>query len=111
MNDGTEAVLRGLTGNPFLFGVTPAGGQFEIDTLMGKRVFNSDSVAEIGASAKSMLIGDWSAYFIAERHGLVVQRLGELYAANGQVGLLAKFRQGAAVGQAEAFQYATHPGA
>jgi HK97 family phage major capsid protein len=107
MNDSTEAVLRGLQGNPFLFGVTPAGGPFEVDTLMDKRVFNSDSAAAIAASAKSLLIGDWSYYMIAERQGLVVQRLDELYAANGQIGLLAKFRQGAAVGQAEAFQYAT----
>jgi HK97 family phage major capsid protein len=34
----------------------------------------------------SMLFGDLRYYTIAERSGRVMQRLNELYAANGQVG-------------------------
>ena len=54
---------------------------------------------------KPVLIGDFSYYFVAERSGLVIQRLDELYAGNGQIGLLAHFRRGGVAGQAEAFKH------
>ena len=115
MRNATLSVIRGLGTATFRwyaptpYGVPGARGQ--AGDLEGYPVFRSDSAAAIAASAKSMLIGNFAYYAIADRTGLTVQRLEELYAANGQIGLLAKFRQGGAVLQAEAFQYATHPSA
>ena len=107
MRDSTESAIRSLTGNPFLFGNTPAGTGYEIDGIMGKRVFDSASMAAMTTGLKSVLFGNWEFYGIAERQGLYIQRLNELYAASGQIGVLAKFRMGGAVTQAEAFQYLT----
>jgi HK97 family phage major capsid protein len=47
---------------------------------------------QIGAGNKSMLFGDLSYFWIADRQGRVFQRLNELYAPNGQIGFLATQR-------------------
>ena len=39
-----------------------------------------------------MLFGDYHYYWIADRQGRSMKRLNELYAANGQVGVLASER-------------------
>lgn len=105
MRNATLGILMGLTGNAFQFMPTPAGGLQK--QLMGKPVFVSDSMGAVAASGKSMVIGNWNYYAIAERRGMSIRRLNELYAGNGQVGFLATMRFGGAVLQAEAFQYAT----
>ena len=104
MHGDTEATIRSLTGDSFLFASTPAGEGNDMDTLMSKPVFNSDSVATIATGNKTILFGDWSYYGLVERASMSIRRLNELYAANGQIGLLATFRVGGAVLQAEAFQ-------
>jgi HK97 family phage major capsid protein len=71
-------------------------------------VLNSN-VANIAASAKSLLFGNFDYMGFVTNRGVRVRRLVELYAGNGQVGILANYRFGCAVLQAEAFQYATHP--
>jgi HK97 family phage major capsid protein len=45
-----------------------------------------------GSGAKTILFGDFSYYWIADRQGRTFKRLNELYAANGQVGFLASQR-------------------
>ncbi len=111
MQGATEGYLRGLTGNPFQFSPTPAAtvSGKAMDGLLNRPVFNSAYMGALGTSTKSLLIGNWGFYGIAERQNLVVQRLNELYAVAGYVGLLASFRLGGAVLIGEAFQYATHP--
>lgn len=105
MRSATLGYLRGLTGNPFQFQPTPAGGR---GTLYEAPYLLSDYMeAGITASKKSMAIGNWGFYCLAERRGMTVKRLNELYAASGQVGILASVRMGGAVLQAEAFQYGT----
>ncbi|MGF7143210.1 HK97 family phage major capsid protein [Anaerotaenia torta] len=42
----------------------------------------------IEAQAKSVLFGDLSYYWVADRQGRSFKRLGELYAPTGQVGFL-----------------------
>lgn len=105
MQGDTEAALRSIQGNPFVFGQTPSATGLDVDTLQGKRVYNSASMPAMTTGLKSVLFGNWEYYAIVERAGMAVRRLSELYAANGQVGLLATFRVGGAVLQAEAFQH------
>jgi HK97 family phage major capsid protein len=111
MNRTTGAYLRGLFGaNGFTFPVSPSiitsGGD---DLGIGYPVFLTEDAAAVGQGAKSMLFGNFALYGWVRNRSLRVRRLTELYAGNGQIGLLANFRAGGEVLQAEAFQYATHP--
>lgn len=58
----------------------------EPDTLLGRPVVVSQDMAALAASAKTILFGDFSYYYIGDRAGMTMQRLNELYAGNGQVG-------------------------
>src|SRR3990172_7952780 len=106
----TQGAIFALTGNPFLFQGTPAGsavgtGDQFVRRLDGVPFYSDETMPAMTTGLKPVLIGDFSYYFVAERMGLIVQRLVELYAGNGQIGLLAKFRRGGVVGQAEAFKH------
>ena len=46
----------------------------------------------VGAGNKSIVFGDFSYYWIADRQGRTFKRLNELYATTGQVGFLASQR-------------------
>ena len=102
MHGDVEAHIRSLTGSPWLFLGTPQGS---MDSLIGKRVFNSGVMDTIGSSKKTILFGNWEYYALVERQGLVVQRNPYLYQATGQVGLFATVRTGGKVLQSEAFKY------
>ena len=111
MNRATAAYLSGLTGNQFQFRNPPqtmlwANGE---DLGIGYPVIPTEDAAAIAASAKSLMFGNFGFYGWVRNRSLRVQRLVELYAGNGQIGILAFFRAGGGVLQAEAFQYATHP--
>lgn len=90
MADATEKLFRqlknGTTGD-YMWQPGLTSGQ--PNTLLGRPVQVSDSVATLAASAKIALFGDFSYYWIADRQGRYFQRLNELYAANGQVGFRA----------------------
>jgi HK97 family phage major capsid protein len=108
MRMATQGYLLGLTGNPFAFQQQPAGDLRGVTaSILGYPVYPSAQMAAIATSAKTVLLGNWNFYFIAERQALAIQRLNELYAGNMQVGFLAYFRRGGAPTQAEAFQYLT----
>jgi HK97 family phage major capsid protein len=62
------------------------------DMLLGKPVVINNDVAVPAASAKSVLFGDFSNYYIREVKAIQVVRLEELYAANGQNGYMAFMR-------------------
>ena len=112
MADGTEKVIRKIqatsSAGEFLFQVTPAG-VIDPNSLLGKPVFNSSQMPDIAASAKTIVIGDWSKFVIVERTGMTVSRNPYLYQANDITGFFAKIRLGMKVAQAEAFQYGQHP--
>ncbi|MDA8212168.1 MAG: phage major capsid protein [Clostridia bacterium] len=61
----------------------------EPDRLLGQAIVASADMPAIATGNKSILFGDFSYYWISDRAGRVFQRLGELYAANGQVGFRA----------------------
>ena len=113
MDPATWFYLKSLTGNPFYFtaGQARLSGTVDGPTLEGYPVILNSNVANIGASAKSLLFGNFNFMGFVTNRGLRVRRLNELYAGNGQVGILATYRFGCEVLQAEAFQYATHPSA
>lgn len=61
----------------------------EPDRLLGQPIVASADMPAIATGNKSILFGDFSYYWISDRAGRIFQRLGELYAANGQVGFRA----------------------
>lgn len=92
MNDSSVKALRKLKdGNgqylwqPSLTAGTP-------DTLLGRPVYTSAYMPTMAAGAKSVLFGDLSYYWVADRQGRSFRRLGELFAPTGQVGFLATQR-------------------
>ena len=105
MLDATAGKIMGLAGDNFQFMPTPAGGLGM--NLMGKPIYTSGKIGAHTTSTKSIVIGDFSYYMIAERRGIRVIRNPYLYQASGQVGLFWSQRVGGAVLQAEAFQYMT----
>ncbi|MHB0966011.1 MAG: phage major capsid protein [Bellilinea sp.] len=111
MNRTTGAYLAGLTGNQFVFRA-PLASQLWAngeDMGIGYPVKLTEDAAAIAAGAKSLLFGNFEFYGWVRNRSLRVKRLVEAYATTGQIGILAQFRAGGAVLQAEAFQYATHP--
>jgi len=56
------------------------------DMILGRPVVASSAMPAMAATNVSVLFGDLSYYTIADRSNRVLQRLNELYAANGQVG-------------------------
>ena len=92
MNDASVKALRKLKDSngqylwqPSLTAATP-------DTLMGRPVYTSAFMPAVAAGAKSILFGDLSYYWVADRQGRSFRGLGELYAPTGQVGFLATQR-------------------
>lgn len=111
MNRTTGAYLSGLTGNQFQFRTPPVSQTWANgdDLGIGYPIILTEDAPAIGASNKSLLFGNFSFYGWVRNRSLRLQRLSELYAETGQIGLLAWFRAGGTVLQPEAFQYATHP--
>jgi HK97 family phage major capsid protein len=107
MSADTEAYLRSLeTTTHFAFeGALPFGENAgaAMDRLLGRPVVNQDGMASIAASAKVIVVGDWSHYFLCEHGNIEVTRNPYLYQANGQVGIFSKKRWGGAPVQTEAF--------
>lgn len=54
--------------------------------IKGRPVIVDNSMPDMGASSKFIAIGDFSYYQIADRGGMSIQRLDELYAGTGMVG-------------------------
>jgi HK97 family phage major capsid protein len=88
MNDATVAKVAGLkdTTNQYIWqpGLT-AGAP---DMLLGSPMYTDPDMPVMAASAKSILYGDFSWYWIRDVNGIAIQRLNELFAMNGQVGFL-----------------------
>lgn len=114
MDPATWFYLKGLVSSSvftFTSGVARMSGTVDGPTLEGYPVVLNSNVANIVASAKSLMFGNFNYMGFVTNRGLRIRRLNELYAGTGQIGILATYRFGCAVLQAEAFQYATHPSA
>ena len=86
MNDSTVKLVRKLKDSQGQYLWQPSLQAGQPDMLLGRPVIASDAMSAAASTNVSVLFGDLSYYTIAERSGRVMQRLNELYAANGQVG-------------------------
>ena len=112
MNHATLGVIRGLTGDNFMFVPTPqgSGARGPGQMLYGAPAYTSSHILSMAAGRDVVIIGNWKYYGIVERNEIVISRNPYLYQANGQVGFFVNIRFGGAVLQSEAFQYATNAG-
>jgi HK97 family phage major capsid protein len=110
MNDSTLAQLKKLvdtTGRPVWM---PSLANGAPDTILGVKVYVNNDMAAIGASAKSVLAGDFSQFLIRDVNELHVLRLNERYADYRQVGFMAWVRTDSKVLNSAAIKYAAHAG-
>ena len=92
MHDNTIKLVRKLTDSNNQYIWQPGLQASTPDTLLGRPVYASSSMPQATTGNKSVLFGDFSYYWIADRSGFSMQRLNELYAANGFVGFRAEAR-------------------
>ena len=92
MNDSTVKALRKLKNGNGDYIWQPSVTAGTPDTILNRPVYTSAFVPALAGSAKPILFGDMSYYWIADREGRRFQRLNELYAPNGQVGFLSSER-------------------
>ncbi len=92
MNDSTVKALRKLKTQSGDYIWQPSVQVGEPDKLLGRPIYTSTFMPTLEAGAKSILFGDLSYYWVADRVGRKFKRLNELYAANGQVGFLGSER-------------------
>lgn len=72
------------------------------NTLLGRPIYTSEFLPAVAKDAMPAVFGDFSYYQIADRGGISLQRLNELYAINGQIGLLIQKRVDAKLTLADA---------
>ncbi|MGD6778452.1 phage major capsid protein [Sutcliffiella horikoshii] len=89
VNDGTIKAIRKLKDANGQYLWQPSVTAGTPDTILNRPVRTSQYMPTAGAGEKTILFGDFSYYWIADRQGRTFKRLNELYAANGQVGFLA----------------------
>ena len=92
LNDSTIKAVRKLKDSAGQYLWQPSLAAGTPDTLLGRPVKTSAYMPVIAAGAKTIVFGDFSYYWIADRQGRSFKRLNELYAANGQVGFLGSQR-------------------
>jgi HK97 family phage major capsid protein len=91
------------TNNFYLWMPSLATGQ--PSTLLGRPIVSCPDMPNIASSAYAVGFGDFSkAYTIVDRIQTEVQRLTELYAESGQVGVIVRRRVGGQVTLAEAIR-------
>jgi HK97 family phage major capsid protein len=91
--DSTLQAIRKLKDgdNRYLWGDGSLNGM-QADTLLGYPVVTNNDMAALGASAKSVLFGDFSKYIIRDVRDITVVRMDERYADYLQVGFVAFLR-------------------
>lgn len=89
MNDSTVKLIRKLKDGDSQYLWQPGLQAGQPDMLLGRPVIASTAMPAATTGLKSVVFGDMSGYTVADRQGTVLQRLNELYAANGQVGFRA----------------------
>ena len=89
LNDSTAKLVRKLKDGDGQYLWQPGLQAGQPDVLFGRPVITSTAMPAATTGQKSVVFGDLSNYTIADRLGTTMQRLNELYAANGQVGFRA----------------------
>ena len=102
MNDKTfKAIDKLKDGNGNYILSTLADGTNP--TIKGRPVVIDNSMADLGAGNKFIVLGDFSYYQIADRGAMTIQRLNELYAGTGMVGFQVTVRVDGKATVGEAF--------
>jgi len=92
MNDSTVKTVRKLKDNAGQYLWAPSIRENTPDTILGRPLRTSSYVPVIAEGEKTIIFGDISYYWIADREGRAFKRLVELYAATGQIGFLCSQR-------------------
>lgn len=92
MNDATIKAIRKLKDGNGQYLWQPSLQAGTPDTILNRPLHTSAYVPTIAATAKTIVLGDFSYYWVADRQGRVFKRLNELFAATGQVGFIATQR-------------------
>lgn len=86
VNDSTILAIRKLKDSSGNYLWQPGLQAGQPDRILGRPVAQSRFMPELGTGNKAIAFGDFSYYWIADRQSIGIQRLVELYAAQGQVG-------------------------
>lgn len=105
MADGTLSYIRKLKDANDQYLWQPGLQAGEPDRILGRPVYTSESMKAMTSGLESVLFGDFKYYWIADRESVVLKRLDELYAANGQVAFRAHRRVDGKVILAAAIQH------
>jgi HK97 family phage major capsid protein len=108
MGDGAAKMIRKLKDGDGQYMWQPGLVAGQPDRILGRPVIISDGATAPAANARSIMFGDVSQYYIVDRLGMVMQRLNELYAANGQIGFKFMRRHDGKLVNAEAFTFFRH---
>ena len=92
LNDATIAAVRKLKDDNGQYLWQKALHEGDHETLLGKRIYTSPYVPELGAGNKTVIFGNLNYYWIGDRQGITFKRLNERYADTGQIGFLATKR-------------------
>lgn len=110
MNDKTLAAIRKLkttTGEYIWQGSVKEG---EPDRLLGRPVYTTDAIDLPAAGKASVFFGDFKqGVDIGDRGAIYMQRLEELYAANGAIGFRMRSRVDVVVKDEDAIAALVHP--
>ncbi|RNC77125.1 phage major capsid protein [Piscirickettsiaceae bacterium NZ-RLO2] len=104
MHDSTYGSLLKMKDGNGQYIIQPDFKSGEGDLLRGKRVNTSDFMDTLAAGKCAALFGDFSNFIIADRGGISLRRLNELYAATGEVGYLMWLRVDALLLETEAIK-------
>ena len=92
LNDTTVKAIRKLKDGNGNYLWQPALTADAPDTILGRPVYTSSYVPEIAAGKKTVIFGDLSYYWVADRQGRTFKKLSELYATTDQTGFMATQR-------------------
>lgn len=92
MNDATVSAIRKLKDGQGQYLWEPSLVSGVPNKILGCEVITSPYMPTIAAGAKTIVFGDFSYYWIADRQGRIFKRLNELYATTGQVGFIGNQR-------------------
>ncbi|WP_043316598.1 phage major capsid protein [Microbulbifer sp. HZ11] len=86
VKDATMGMLRKLKSTDGIPLWQPSVAAGVPDTFLGHKVYTSEAMPAVATGNKSIAFGDFKQYYIADRGGIVMQRLNEKYADTGHVG-------------------------
>ena len=92
LNDSTVKAIRKLKDGNGNYIWQPALTAGAPDTILGRPVYTSAYMPTLAAGNKTIIFGDLSYYWVADRQGRTFKKLSELYATTDQTGFMATQR-------------------